>query len=444
MLSIGGVALGLVGVFCCLLSSFIQSKPLISPQINLVHSSKTQQLILLWAGQSALFLISLALFYFLEIQTQANARLHPVETAYFVQKIQQNLFNLGFFPWLIYSVLGIGIIYLSVRSNRAPVLSRAISWKKKGKLELFFHNMTASITEVVVMGPFILVTSLALIWFCEIVNATLKLDSLFSMPLRTAFICGLIIVVLRKPNLQLIDWMERYQCSVAKTLIVYTAAVAFFILWLHGFAEGFSLGSGATDPAKVVKSALAGSFSEEGLQTRIQLLILGWWCIWIPWMTSLIARTSVGFSILQAFLQSLILPLGIFFVVLPKVTLDHWMVLYAGFKMPVVQCMAFIGLIIFMVKAWGNMRTVGDVARGMMIPVGRLSQRSLKRWMHFVIVGLIAYIPGWMMLGWLPMQFFVTLNAIFMLVVVAFFLFAWAASLCHLFLIKKNKIHQSV
>ena len=439
---VGGAALAVMGILCCLASSFVQTKPLISPQLNLVNFSKTKQIILLFAGQSVFLLISFSLFYFLEIQTQTNVRLHYLETAYFAQTIQQNLFSLSLLPWLLYSVLGVGVIYLSVCYNRPPVLSRAITWKKKGKVELFFHNMTATITDIVVMGPFIFLTSLALIWFCELVSGLLKLDPLFSTPLRTTFICGLIIVALRKSNLQLIDWMSRAQSSVAKTLIIYILAASFFILWLHGFADWFSLGSEITDSNKVLKSVLAGSFTEEALQTRIQLLICGWWCIWMPWMVSLVARASIGFSVLRAFLQSLVVPFSVFLLVLPKVTPDQWQTVYTWFKTPLVQILISMVFMLFMIKAWGNMRTLGDVSRGAMLPIGRLTQRPLKRWMHYIIVGLIAYIPGWMMLGWLPMQFFVSLNAIFILFVVAFFLFAWAASLCRLFFFKKNKIQR--
>ena len=442
ILWVGGGALALGGILCCLTSSLVQAKPLINTSFKLVNFSKIKQIMLLLLGQSALLLISFLLFYLFEIQSQVNVRLHSLETAYIVQAIQQNPFSLGLLPWLLYSVLGIGIIYLSVRYNRTPVLSRAILWKKKQKFELFFHNMSASITDVVIMGPFLFVTSIALIWFCEIINTYLNLDSLFSMPLRTTFICGLIIVVFRKPNLQLIDWMSRHQSSVAKTLIVYMFAVSFFILWLHGFGETFSFGKELTDPNKVMKSALAGSFSEDALQTRIQFLIWGWWFIWIPWMTSLVARSAISFSVLQAFLQSLLLPVLMFIFLLPKITLDQWLTLYAWFKLPLVQILAFIGLMLFIIKAWGNMYTLGDIVRGAMLPIGRLTKRPLKRWMHFIIVGLIAYIPGWIMLGWLPMQFFVSLNAIFMLLVVTFFIFAWAASLYHQCLLKKNKVQQ--
>lgn len=437
-----GTALTFIGILCCLLSSFVQAKPLISPNLKLVHFSKAKQIILLLAGQSALLLISFLLFYVLEIQTQTNARLHYVESAYFVQTIQKNLFSLGLFPWLLYSVLGIGLIYLSIRYNRAPVLSRAVSWKRKRKLELFIHNMSAIITDIVVMGPFLFVTSLALIWFCEMVTVLLKLDSLFSTPFRTTFICGAIIVFLRKSNVQLIDWMNRHQSSVAKFLVAYMFAVSFFILWLHGSADWFSFGKEITDPNKVVKSALAGFFTEEALQTRIQFLIWGWWLTWAPWMASLIARTSIGFSVMQALLLSVVLPFCVFVLVLPKVTSNQWLVLYTWFKLPNVQVLVFMALMFFMVKAWGKMHNLGDVARGAMVPIGRLTKRPLKQWMHHINLGLIVYIPGWMMLGWLPMQFFVGINAIFMLLVVALFLFAWIASLRPLFWLKKHKLQQ--
>ncbi len=437
-----GSLLAFVGFFCCVVSFFVQKAPFTSPSLNTSRFSKIKQVAVLLAGQSALLLISFALFYLLEIQTQTNMRLHGMETAYIVRSIQQDPFNLGLLPWLLYSVLGIGLFYISFTYNRVPLLSRVILWKKRGKFGSFFHNMPGTVTDIVTMGPFLFVASLALIWFCEIVNIFLKQDSLFLTPLRTTFICGLVIIVLRKPNVQLIEWMNRYQSSVAKTLMICIFAVSFFILWLHSCADWLPLGTEVTDLNRVLKSSLAGSFSEHALQSRIHLLIWGWWGIWIPWMTSLVARSAIGFSVLQAFLQSLLLPLLLFSVVLSKVTMGQWLAFYAWFKMPAIQILAFMGLLLFVIKAWGNMVTLGDVARGAMIPMGRLTKRPLKRWMHYLIMGLIAYIPGWMMLGWLPMQFFVSLEAIFMLIVVALFIFAWAASLYRQCLLKKNKAEQ--
>ncbi len=435
----GGVVAG-VGVLCCLLSSFVYSGALVSPALKIVNFSKAKQIVLLLIGQSAILLISFSLFYLLEIQTQANARLHFVESAYIVRALQKNPFSLGLLPWSLYSVLGVGLIYLSVRYGRSPFLSRAVLWRKKGKFELFFHNMSATITDIVFISPFLFVVGFGLIWLCEVVNTFLKWDSLFLTPFRTTFICALIIFIFRKANVQLIDWMDRYQASVGKTLMIYMFVTAFFILWLHGSAEWLSLGKEPIEPDKVLKSSLAGFFKEEDLQTRINLLIWGWWFIWIPWMASLVARASIGFSILQAFLHSLLLPLLIFIFWLPKVTMEQWLSLYTWFKTPIIQGSVLIVLLLFIVKAWGNMYTLGDVARGAMVPIGRLTKRPLKRWMHYIIVGLISYIPGWIMLGWLPMQFFVSLNAIFMSVVVAFFVFAWSSFLFQQLLLKRDTL----
>ena len=156
-------------------------------------------------------------------------------------------------------------------------------------------------------------------------------------------------------------------------------------------------------------------------------------------MASLIARASVGSTVIRALFHSVWLPLLTFGWGLPRVAPESWQWLGASFKLPNIQILSVTGLLLFIWVVWGRDRTVGDVAKGAMLPIRRLSKQSLDRWMAIVTLWLACYIPGWFMLGWLPLQVMVTLGGLFIMIVAAIFIGAWGAFVFPLSVAKKYK-----
>ncbi len=433
----GGGLLLLLGLFCCVVNFRLYNKAIINPHFNPSKRSRIQQVGGLFLGQLSLLLITFALFYFLEHQSQTNPRLHGVANGYFNQILQRQPIHLGLQPWILSSVLGVGLAYLSICVNKKPILSRVWAWKSPNKMKYFLRNLLIIATDVVSMAPFVIIISFATVWLCETVGVFFGWDSLFLTPIRTLFIAALIMVVFRKSNAFLIDWMNQYKVSVAKTSLIYILAFSFFFLWLNGSAIVFLVGQEAT--TKVAKSQLAGYFSPQALENKITYLIWGWWYIWTPWLSALIARASIGFSIPRALLHSVIVPVGVFCWGLPKISATNWASSYQWFSQLNIQVLSLSGLFIFIATQWGKMRALGDVAKGAMLDVNKTASPSLKRWMAFLTVWLGSYMLGWFMLGWLPLQIMVSLGGIFMSIVITAFIAAWGTFLFRQGALKKYK-----
>lgn len=426
----------ILGFGCFIGTAVVYKKPFAAVRYKIPYPSLVngfKQIALLYTGQLALLFFSIFLFSFLEKQTQCNARLHGLETGYILQLLQARPIGLGWLPWGMYSILGGGLAYFSVGLGRKPFLSRAVAVTKRSTAGFFFHNVISISTEVVAILPYVLVTSFALVWLCESMAAIGSFDSFFVTPFRSVFIYALIIVVLQKSNKQLIDWMQHAHISVGKMLLIYIIAFAFFMIWLHGCSDWIILGKEATTANVVAKSPLAGTYTLEILNTRLSLLIWGWWGIWTPWMLSLVARTAVGLGIKQAVLQAFLLPTVLFSWLLPQLSGESmkWMVTTTTvcLQRPFIQWVILLAVLLFIWVAWGRQKYLGDVLRGAMLPLGRLSIRPLNRWMMIVVLWLSCYIPGWFMLGWLPLQVIVTLGGLFMLLAAAIFIVAWGLTL---------------
>lgn len=431
MLMSGGI-LGGFGVLCCITTAFVYPKPLTNPilQATILQKPhfKTKQVCLLWLGQIVFVCMSFVLFHFLETQTQIDTRLSVLETGYIVGVLQQHPFGLGGMPFVIYGVLGLGLAYFSICVGEKPVLTRAFLFKQAGqpgtKFALFWQNFVSVVVELVTILPFVLISSFALFWLCETVNACFGWDSLFSVPLRTLFILGLMIFVFQRINKRLIAWMGQHHISVGQVLMIYILTFALFVLWLHGTGDWLTLGLPVPSLASE-KSYFAGVFNEQSLHLRIQYLIWGWWSIWIPWMTSLVARSSIGFSIPRALIQALLLPVMLFGFGMQYQDRVDWALIYEGLQLPTIQLFVLFGIFFCLWAICGEMRTLGDVLRGAMLPIKRVTSRSLTRWMTVLIFWITCYIPSAFILGWLPMQLIVTFGGFFINIAVALFIGIW-------------------
>lgn len=445
----GGIVGGL-GVLCCVTTAFVHPKPLTNSILQALILQKphfkTKQLCRLWLGQIVFVCMTFVLFHFLETQTQIDTRLSFVETGTIVRVLQQHPFGLGLLPFLIYGVLGLGLAYFSICLGEKPILTRAFSLKQAfsstesgkpaTKLVLFWQSCICSVIEIVITLSLVFMATFALFWLCETVNTYFGWDSLFRMPLRTLFILGLMMFVFQKINKQLISWMSKYQISVGQILMVYILTFALFVLWLHASADWLTLPIPVSLPNSE-KSYFAGIFNEKSLHVRIQYLIWGWWSIWIPWMTSLVARSAMGCSIPRALIQALLLPVIVFGLGMQYQDLVDWTLIYAWLQLPAIQLFVLFGIFFCLWTMCGEMRTMGDVLKGAMLSTGRVSNRSLTRWMTVLIFWLTCYIPSGFILGWLPMQFIVTVAGLFMNSAVVVFIGIWGASLFRLWVLKK-------
>ncbi len=183
--------LSVTGVFCCLATAFVYSKTITNPilQASIIQKPhfKHKQVSFLWLGQAGLIALSFVLFHFLEIQTQIETRLSPVETGYIMNALQQQPFSLGLFPFVIYSVLGVGLAYFSICVGEKPFLVRIFSSRKFEKRTtpfIFSGEIFCSVLPISLYSPLLFLCRVLLLWLCESVNAYFGMESLL------ACLCG--------------------------------------------------------------------------------------------------------------------------------------------------------------------------------------------------------------------------------------------------------------
>ncbi len=426
-LAIGMGLLVVFGLLNFLLTVCIHKGPILSLDVPDSPLSLKSAVGGLWLGQVALLFISGLLFYFFEFQSQENSRFPLLENGYFLQIIQQHTFSLGFGPWLLYAILGIGLAYFNVCVGKNPLLFKKLFANKKQTHSAFLMSFLNDVFNMAALVPFIFVTILALVCFCEAVNTIFGWDTLFLKPLRTIFICSLVIIIFRKKNKELINYMRKAQLSVGSTFMIYIFAFSFFILWLHGTSDYFTLGLASGVEEKAELSRTLKYLTPEGLHSRLSYLIVGWWLVWLPWMASLVARAAIGASLWRALIQSSVIPLIFFGMTVPSLSNSDWIQWTVWLKLPGIQILGTAVMILYIKTAWGKMYTVGDVSRGAMVGLEGLTKRPLDRWMERATVSLACYILAWFMLGWFPMQLLVTIGIVFVLAMTLIYLSVWVA-----------------
>jgi hypothetical protein len=343
-----------------------------------------------------------------------------------------------------YAVVGIGLTYATIVLRRKPFLTSMVIWKwGNEKYRFFLHNLMSIVLDLVILGFFVFIISFMTIWLSETLGGLVGLASMFATPIRTVFICALITFILRKSNNRFIEWIDQFKRSMGTFFLIYAIVFAALFLWLNVSANFFTFGKEATEPGAVLKSVFSGDFLEVALNTRISFLIMGWWCVWLPWMASLVARLSLGSSVLSALLKALLVPAVVFYYWLPSNTLPLDQ-LIMWFEKPWVQLgwIAVMGCFFWVI--WRRTDSMDDLYRGVMISVKPLGSRSLKKWMVHVLAWFNCYILAWLMVGWLMMQWMVTLGALFIIVACLGFIGSWAALLFFHVASKKYKALTSI
>lgn len=408
--------------------------------------SKLNAASILVIGQLSLFSISVLLFSFLETQTRVNTRLHPLPAGQFLQILKSHIFTLGLLPWVIYSVLGVGLAYFSLVRKRIPYLPKVILPDAKRQPGLFFHNLLSIITEVNISFPILFVTMLAVLYFCDGCSMILGNNSLHHTPMLTMLVLGMFLLAFRLINNQFVQWMVEAKFSLGNMLIFFILAFTACIVWLYCVGGDFLLRLHPAIPVllSATKSHWVGFIPDSILQIRLQLLLWAWWMVWIPWMATLVARWSAKSSIRMALLKAMICPMLVFWWVSEKLTIDDWSSVSVWLEMPKVRLGVAIVLLFFIWQCFGKMKTTMDVSLGCMLPLKRWRHRTLKGWMKIFSSLSTIYLIGTFTTGWVPTQVIATYGAGFLTILVAFFLVAFGFDLLREIKNEKNSdIHLS-
>lgn len=373
--------------------------------------------------QSIVFILTFVFFYTWEHQTRINPRLQALEPGRLLEVLKAHIFTLGVFPWMLYAGLGVIFAYFSFKYNRTPSFSAVILPEHQKHPKLFFYHYISVATHAVIMFPILFMVSLSLIWLCEGICAQFNWPSLFQFPFRSIFICALMLIGGQKFNTKFFNWAKKKQIPLGGILVLYVVSISFFMIWMHGFSIWFFSGYEYLDRSQFFKSGLASALTTEQEETRLALLIWGWWGVWIPWMTSFIARMCFYFgrSPWQALIICMIFPLFIFYS-LVHVPNGTWQIFFHYFQFPGTQMIIALTLLLFMMMMWGSVQNTADLERGAMLQRGQWHKRPLAKWMPVFIINFNCFFVALFMVGWLPVQVIGTLGAGYMTTIVMAFI----------------------
>ncbi len=269
--------------------------------------STTQYLLSLFTLQGTLFYISLLFFYTMESMTRWSPRLQPLREGQLFEIMQNHFFEHSFIPWVLYSIMGVGLAYFTIYEGRYPTLPKMVFPKPRRSLQWFIHNYLHIGVDAVMLAPFIWLLPLGMIWLCEGLNTLCGQTSLFEYPIRSIIILGLLCIYFNRPHRRLLEAMERLKIPMGTMLVIYVLMGSICLFLLHVVSSWFiaSLGNPET---QIAKSIISQSLTEEMQDKRLAILIWSWWALWLPWMASQIARLSLGRKLWIACLAPLILP----------------------------------------------------------------------------------------------------------------------------------------
>lgn len=387
-------------------------------------SSALRSLIPILLAQTLFLLLSWIFFYTMEFQTRINVRLQPLEPGTLVELMRARPWALCFCPWLCFAVCGVGLAYLSICLQRSPILPAAMFPEYRRHPSLFLRYYSQVVIDTVLLGPPIFLFALTTVWCAEALSVSFGWSSLFLYPWKSTMGFVIIVLVFRNSHQKLLDTFVQRKMPLGGLLALYALGIAVFLFWVHSFGSWFTFGVESTDPNEVMKSPLAGSFSQEELTNRLQLLIWGWWAIWTPHFASLIARLSIGKRVYEACIHSILLPACVFIAVLPEQNREFLQLLFPVKVSSLMHWIIAAFLLFSLMLIFGQTRNTADIQRiSMPSGLGKpIRSRPLKKWFMSMIAIYICYMTGEYLLGWVPSQVVVTLGAIFMMSVVFIFL----------------------
>lgn len=393
----------------------------------------------LFAWQFLLLSVTFICFQIILAQSQLITRLQPLTSGQLFGLLQKHNGILGFLPWMLYGVVGVGLAYFSFCKNTVPLMHHIIVPCPTKPLQYFFHSLNSIIHEMSITVPFLFLVCAAILLLGEGFCKALGWDSPLYFSARTAIVWFLIVLFYKTKHARLAEWMQAKHLSMGVRLMIYVLGLSILLLAYQGFWVLIPI---VTDnPVNMApleaKGVLVGMFSETELYTRLYLLIIGWWSIWIPWMTSVIARYSYGYAIWRAFLNALIVPI-LFFVAYVQIG-EMGQELFTFYRETAsVQIFSALMCIGFVVLSLKSVHHFSDLTRGALLPIRKSPKHALKKVMSTFLVRLIPYLYGSYVLGWFSTQVIATLSSIFLFVLILSFIWVLTSASQNQRLVKKE------
>lgn len=359
-----------------------------------------------------------------EYLTRVNPRCEALAMGQVFQIFKTQSLSLGVFPWFLYAVMGAGFAYFTHTLKRSASLAPAILPEHRQHPKLFFYHYINVISFSHTLFPVLFISTLCLLWLSEGICHAFQWPSLFETPFRTLFIVALLLVYFQKNNQRLLDWLKLKRIPLGGMITLYIIILSFFLIWIHGFATWFFEGYEHLDRSLAMKSEIAGHLSENEQNTRISLLIWGYFGIWIPWMVSFTGRMCIilGSRPWLGALFTFIYPGLVFYGISEYGQVTHWNAVWNILDQnPHLQIMLSFALMIFIMMIWGRTQTTADLERGAMVSIGHLHPRPLTKWMSLFILIFTCYFSALLLIGFIPSQVIGTLSAGFMMTVVVGF-----------------------
>lgn len=418
LISLGGAA-SVIGFLFLLCTPFSKIK-IRSTELGVNKPLEPAGLVMLklWFGQGILFILTFVFLFFISLQTQKSPQLQPVKIGDLFNILNAHILTVGILPWIVFAILGVGLAYFSVCKNETALLYRIICPNPKTKLTQFLDKYLWIIYEVGLLMPYLILMGAAIFLLGDGLSSVFGLPSLLETPYRSILLWVVILFSFRKSNSKVLDWMREKKFSMGTRLAFYTVAFVFLLVFLQAGMQLFSFKTGESP----IKSPLAGSFSESELNFRLTLLCWGWWGIWVPWMSSFIARYSIGFSVGRAVIHAVILPLTLFYVLSQHIERINQTNLEFLFQIPFVEVLAGLGCLLFITGSLRKVYNFSHLTGGIMPGLGSYPKKALTKVISFFIACLVTFIPSQFALGWLPTQVILTFSGAFMLTLVIGFI----------------------
>jgi choline-glycine betaine transporter len=219
--------------------------------------------------------------------------------------------------------------------------------------------------------------------------------------------------------------------ALGRILVSYAMVGGLFLWWLSWMAslafeaipEEVLLGANST-----AKSIILQSMSKADSKTRLTLLVWSWWLIWLPLVSSFVARYTIGRNMALSFLASILFPFCIFLILYFPDTHDGvlkaWQAMYYTLKNPESKILLSVAISTLLYFTLRRTHSISDLLRGFMLDFGRMRRFPLTNWVSSTLYCLVAYLSSLFLIGWLGLQILATVAAWFMTTLLVSFVVA--------------------
>ncbi len=377
----------------------------------------------LFLWQLGLGILTLISFSFVITQSQSITRLQPLEARQLFGLLDTHPLLLGVLPWLLYSVMGVGIAYFCFYKKTRTLLHHIIIPNPVRKTSAFFHSIFSISNELTIAVPFLFLSATAIMLFGESVCTLLGWASPLVFSSRTVLVWFLIVLFYRQKHNRLMESMQEKKMPLGNRLLTYIWILSIMLLVYQGLWVLMSvfMSNASFLMPSMSKSILVGNLSEMELNTRLLLLIIGWWAVWVPWMASLVAKYSEGYSVGRALVNAMLVP-SLVFLALSQITIN-WSMIFIFLQQPFTQIISAVFCMFFIAISLGHVHNFTDFSQGAMHSPVSVQKYALKKVMSSFIVRLIPYLYCSYVLGWFTTEVIEIFCALFIFVLVFSFIY---------------------